>query len=184
MAPGDREQAIQGALTRYFGGAELSDLRVERERAVGAPLILRYRLKAPGFARLEEGRLIVPPVTFPAALGRRYVQLNRRRTPLFIERTERNRVKVELTLPRGFRLHAPVGEVRTASAFGWVTRKERQSGAVAYLEEDYRLTMARVSPARYDDFSQFAGEVDLLQSRDLVLEPAQRPGDAARAGAR
>jgi hypothetical protein len=33
----------------------------------------------------------------------------------------------------------------------------------------YRLEMARIAPRDYEAFSRFAGEVDLVQSRDLVL---------------
>src|SRR5262249_35612295 len=37
-----RDQALQQALARYFGGAELSGLRVDMDHKVGAPLALRY----------------------------------------------------------------------------------------------------------------------------------------------
>ena len=38
------------------------------------------------------------------------------------------------------------------------------------IEEQYSVPMARIPVNRYDDFTQFAGEVDLIQGRDLVLE--------------
>ncbi len=38
------------------------------------------------------------------------------------------------------------------------------------LEEDYRLSMARVPPKAYEEFAHFAGEVDLIQGRDLLVE--------------
>ena len=38
------------------------------------------------------------------------------------------------------------------------------------LDEDYALSMARVPPKDYDEFARFAGEVDLIQGRDLLVE--------------
>ena len=41
------------------------------------------------------------------------------------------------------------------------------------VEERYRLDMARIPVAQYEAFAGFAGQVDLLQTRDLV---AVKPG--------
>ena len=40
----------------------------------------------------------------------------------------------------------------------------------AQLDEKYRIEMARVPPADYDKFGQFAGEVDLVQGREMLAE--------------
>ncbi len=50
-----RDQALQQALSRYFGGAQLSNLRLDVKRAVGAPVSLRYHFVAPRFARVDDG---------------------------------------------------------------------------------------------------------------------------------
>ena len=92
-----RDQALQQALARYFGGAELSNLKVEVERKVGAPLTLRYHFVAPSFARVEEGRMTLGPLTYPAQVGRRYVTVGTRQSPLFIDSTEQNVSHVRLT---------------------------------------------------------------------------------------
>jgi hypothetical protein len=184
LSPGERDQALQSALTRFFGGAELSELKVARERAVGAPLTVEYKLRAPGFARVEDDKLIMPPITFPAFLGRRYVQLSQRKTELFIGDAERNTTQVSLRIPPGYKLSGPVGDVKTASLFGWVRRQESQHGDVVKINEEFRLDMARIPPAKYEEFAGFAGEVDLLQSRDLVIEPAGKKAAAGEEPAR
>jgi hypothetical protein len=43
------------------------------------------------------------------------------------------------------------------------------AGGKLSIEEVYRLEMARVAPRDYEAFSRFAGELDLVQSRDLAL---------------
>jgi hypothetical protein len=164
-----RQQAMQGALSRYFRSAELSKLSVELPQKSGAPLLVRYHFRAPGFARVEGKTLTLGPVTFPSQLGRRYVQLSSRKTPLFLDSTEKSRTRVTVTLPKGYRLNEPLPSTKVVGPFGACLRTEKATDARLEIEEDVRLEMARIAPAQYGAFSQFAAEVDLLQSRDLVV---------------
>lgn len=172
LSPDQRNQALQSALSRYFGGAELSNLKLDVQRALGAPLTVQYDFIAPRFARPEgEKRLVMGALTFPAGLGRRYVQLGSRRTPLYVDSTEAASTRAQVELPSGYVLTGPVPEAKIGNpAFGSFVRRERQKGGRLEVEEDFRLNLARVPPNQYDAFAQFAGEVDLLQARDLVLE--------------
>ena len=167
-----RDQALQQALSRYFGGAELSNLRLDVKRAVGAPLSLRYHFVAPRFARVEDGRMTLGPLTYPAQVGRRYVTVGTRRSPLFIDSTEQNISHVALRLPKGWRIDDPLKGGKLESPFGIFTRDE-QDGEVFRVQERYRLDMARIRVNQYEAFASFAGQVDLLQTRDLV---AVKPG--------
>lgn len=179
ISPEQRSQALQGALAQYFNGANLSGLEVAWERKPGSPLRVHYRFSVDRFARQENGKWVLPPVTFPALLGRRYVQLSRRETPLVVDSTERIQTTATLSLPRGFKLSSPVPEIKVLSEFGGFVRREKElsvkndkaaAGSSVSIEEDYRLGVARVEPSRYEAFADFAGEVDLAQSRDLVAE--------------
>ena len=178
-----RDQALQQALSRYFGGAELSQLRLDVKRAVGAPLSVRYHFVAPHFARVDEGRMTLGPLTYPAQVGRRYVTLGTRRSPLFIDGTEQNVSHVTLHLPPGWRVEDPLRGGKLESPFGLFTRDETEGDAFR-VEERYRLDMARIPVAQYEAFAGFAGQVDLLQTRDLVAVRAgalkNPPGRTAR----
>jgi cellulose synthase operon protein C len=175
LSPDQRTQALQGALARYFGGADLESLSLELRREVGAPLAVRYRFQVPAFARREGPTLVLPAITFPLSLGRRFVQLGSRRTALFIDATEQSHAKVRLRLPKGHRVRRPLGEQTLESRYGRFVRREAQAGEVLTVEEVYRLDMARIAPTDYADFGQFAGAVDLLQARDLVVEKGEGP---------
>jgi tetratricopeptide (TPR) repeat protein len=174
LPPDQRKQALQGALARYFGGAEMEGVQLELPSEPGAELVLRYHFRAPRFARAEGARLVLGAITYPAQLGRRFLQLGRRTTPLHIGETDRTEAHVTLKLPARFALNGPLAEEKLASDFGSYVRRERQEGNVVRIDELYELHMGRVAPARYEDFAHFAGQVDLLQTRDLVLE--RRPG--------
>ena len=162
-----RDQALQQALSRYFGGAQLSQLRLDVKHAVGAPLSLRYHFVAPRFARVDEGRMTLGPLTYPAQVGRRYVTLGTRRSPLFIDSTESNVSHVALRLPPGWHVDDPLKGGKLESPFGLFTRDEVED-QVFRVEERYRLDLARIPVAQYEAFAGFAGQVDLLQTRDLV----------------
>lgn len=170
LAPDQRKQAMQSALAQYFGGAEMDGLELDLVRDVGQELVVRYQFKVPGFARLAGDKWVLSPVTFPAQLGRRYVQLGSRTTPLFIDSTEHTVTRVKLKVPPGYTLSGGIAEARIGDDFGMFVRREKQLGEVVEIEEDYRLTMMRLPPSRYLPFARFAGQVDLLQARDLVLE--------------
>ncbi|MCY1044224.1 DUF3858 domain-containing protein [Corallococcus sp. bb12-1] len=165
-----RNQALQGAVARYFGGAELSSVKLERTEEVGAPFVLRYAFTVPRFGRMEgDGRMAMGPLTFPALLGRRYVQLSSRTTPLFIDDTEASRTNVTLTVPQGWKLSDPQADLKVDSEFGRYTRAEKQDGRTFSIAESLLLPRARITPAQYEKFSAFAGDVDLLQVRELFL---------------
>jgi hypothetical protein len=149
---------------------------------VGATVTVRYSFKAAHFARAEGARMVLGPLTYPTFLGRRYVQASARRLPLFIEATEAVHSRVALALPPGWVLDAPLPKAQVEGAFGLFTRAEAQSGSHLSVEENYRLDMARIPVARYDAFAQFAGEVDLLQSRDVVLLRPGAPANTASSG--
>ncbi|HEX8822568.1 MAG TPA: DUF3857 domain-containing protein [Archangium sp.] len=164
-----RRQALQGAVGRYFSGAELTDLKLERTEAVGAPLTVRYTFKAPSFARVDGNKLVLPPITMPAMLGRQYVQLSTRTTPLYLEDTEASRTQVTLTMPQGYRLADAQAQLKSESPFGRLQRTEKQEGRTLTIDESLRVERGRIPVKKYEDFAHFAGEVDLIQSRDLVL---------------
>jgi tetratricopeptide (TPR) repeat protein len=171
MSTEQRDQALQAALSRYFGGAELSELKVSAERQVGGTVTLAYHFSAPRYARGEgAGRLVGGALTFPHQLGRRYLATPTRKTPLFIEATEAAEVTARLTLPPGWRLKAPLGEVTLQGPSGRYLRTERQEGDAVTVTESFRLDQSRIAPSEYDAFGQFAGEVDLLQQREVFFE--------------
>lgn len=171
LSPEQREQALQSALSRYFGGAELSGLTLSLERKVGAPVEVKYSFVASRFARVEgEGKLVLGSPVYPVLLGRRYLQLSQRSTPLFLESTEETSTQVKLTLPEGYKLVEPLPEVKSNCPYGSFVHREQANGRVVTIDEHYRIEMARVPPKDYERFGVFAGEVDLVQGRDLLAQ--------------
>ena len=171
LSADQREQALQSALSRYFGGADLSALKVDAQRKVGGTVAVSYHFVASRFARAEgNGRLVAGALTFPHLLGRRYLNTPSRVTPLFIDGSETAHVTATLTLPPGWQLVEPLGSIERQGPSGRYARTERQDKDVLRITEDFRLSQSRIPPNLYDAFAQFAGELDLLQQREVVFE--------------
>jgi predicted Zn-dependent protease len=166
-----RQQALQNAVARYFGGADLTMVKLEHPQEVGAPFTLRYEFKVPSFARMEGKRMVLEPLAFPAYLGRRYVQLSARDTPILIENSEVSDTEVYVTLPEGMKVADLEPELKVNSAFGTFRRTEKQEGRVLTITESLRIPRVRVYPKFYESFASFAADVDLIQGRDLTLTP-------------
>jgi tetratricopeptide (TPR) repeat protein len=169
LSADQRKQALEQALSRMFGGADLEQVDVEAPREVGAPVKVSYRFSASRFARKEGSALVLGALTFPWSLGRRYLVLGQRVTPLFVESSESTVSTVTLTVPEGYRLKDGGGETKTSCEWGRFVRREKQAGRVITVEEEAQLTQARVPVKGYEAFGQFAGEADLLQLRDVLL---------------
>jgi hypothetical protein len=169
IPPDQRKQALEQALSRYFGGAELSEVTLEAQRAVGASLVLKYRFQAPGFARREGNALVLGPLTFPTQLSRRYVQVRTRKTPLVLDSSEGVELEATLQLPEGATLADPLAGLKVEGPLGKFEHAERQQGRTVTVRESIRLRLGRVPPEGYEDFARFAGQVDLVQARDLVV---------------
>jgi hypothetical protein len=169
IPPDQRKQALEQALSRYFGGAELSDVSMEAPRAVGAKLVLKYKFQAPGFARREGNALVLGPLTFPTQLSRRYVQVRTRKTPLVIDASEGIALEATLQLPAGASLAEPLPGLKVEGPLGTFEHAERQQGRTVTVREALQLRLGRVAPEAYEDFARFAGQVDLVQARDLVV---------------
>ncbi len=168
-----RDLALQTAFSRYFGGAELSKVEVKAPQTVGSTVEIRYAFKSPRFAKPEQnGQLVFSALTPPAMLGRRYVSLSERASPLFIEATESSKTTVTLSVPPGFRLSGAIEKTERLGPEGSVyRRRESQTGSTIQIEESLRLSQARLTPRQYGEFVPFAGDVDLFQQRDMILTP-------------
>ncbi len=165
-----RKQALEQALSRMFGGADLESVDVDIRREEVVEVKVKYQFTASRFGRRDgPSTLVMGPLTFPWNLGRRYLVLGQRVTPLFIESSESTKAVVTLTVPEGWKLKDAVAGAKTECPWGRFTRKESQSGRTVTIEEDSRLVQSRVPVKEYERFGQFAGEADLLQGRDLLL---------------
>ncbi len=165
-----RKQAIEQALSRMFGGADLKSVDVDIKREVGGSVSVKYAFSASRFGRKEgEQTMVLGPLTFPWNLGRRYLVTSQRVTPLLLEASESTKAVATITVPAGYRLKDLVPEAKTECPWGSYLRREAQQGSVVTIQEEARLVQSRVPVSGYEQFGEFAGATDLLQGKDVLL---------------
>jgi hypothetical protein len=167
-----RRKAVEGALSRSFRSLQVEDVRIEGERRVGEPLVIRYRARVTGLARALSGRLLVEAIPYPARLGARFAQLASRESPLLLGVDEGARLRIEITPPEGA-VPAAVPAVRLASPQGSFAREERVEGGKLVREDRLGLRRARVAPDAYPAFARFAAAVDEAQGLPMDLGEAR-----------
>ncbi|HVI96669.1 MAG TPA: hypothetical protein VM753_21795, partial [Anaeromyxobacter sp.] len=164
----ERRQAVEAMLSRSFPGFAVSEVAFAGEEDPEAPLVIRWKGRAPDVARAAGDALVVDSLVFPARLSSRFVQVAARTTTLLIPSPERAAQRIEIVAPRGFTAR-PEGVKELRTPFGTFTREERANGGALVREEKLALDRARVSPERYRDFAAFAAAVDAAQARPAVF---------------
>jgi len=177
-----RRQAVEQAMARSFRGAALDSLSFEGEGDLDAPLRVRWRLQAPGWARAEEGRLLADVPIQPPRLAARFAQRGTRETPLLIPASEELRSRIEVQVPAGYQA-VPAPPLERAGPFGSFRREERvENGRLLRLDR-YRLERGRIAPADFAAFLTFAISVDEAQAAPMVFAGTS-PGVAVDPSAR
>jgi hypothetical protein len=163
-------QVIESAVARTFENAILEDLAIDDEDEPGAPVTVRYRFTARGYARPERNKLVVANGVFQANLGRRFLSLFERTTPLLISNPEQMELVAEVALPPGMALAGPPQTDRIESPFGYWERTEQKLPGKTILRERLTLPLQRVLPEQYQGFGDFVAAVDKGQAREWVFE--------------
>jgi hypothetical protein len=170
LDPARRRQAMEALLARSVRGVTVTEVAFEGEDDPEAPLVLRWRGRAPWLARAAEGGVVLESAIFPARLGARFAQLGARRTPLLVPGGERTVQRVEVVAPDGLAPRAAPPE-RLDTPFGSYLRAESLEGGTLVRTERIEVRRNRVAPERAGDFAAFAAAVDSAQGRPLVLGP-------------
>ena len=168
-----RSEFEQRTIGFFFPGATLSALEFGPRDDDDVPFVLHYRLHAPRFAR-DEGDHLVLAAPYAAMLGKRYVGVAERRTPLQLDYTARNSLVAEIRLPPGARV-TPSPRI-SLPGFGEFTQQvELAAGdpGLLRLRATFAIPPERVPAARYPEFVRWADEVDRLEARAAVIEMPQ-----------
>jgi cellulose synthase operon protein C len=163
-----RVQAMEGMLSRMFRGVTVREAEAPGLDDPEAPAALRFAAHAEAVARPVEGGAVIEAALFPAELGRRYVQVARRTTPLVIPAPEQASWRIEVVPAPGMKV-AGTGPRLIESRFGRFTRTEHAEGRALVREDRLELQRGRISPADYAELAAFAAAVDELQDRPILV---------------
>ena len=160
----------QHTLGFHFPGASLEALSWEGKDDDDGVFTVAYKFHAPQMAR-RVGRGLVLPAPFPAELGKRYIGVAARTTPLYVDYAPPTHVHARITVPEGMVAALPP-PVRTEAPFG-LFEQAATAGAAGTLELDarFRMSDARLPASDYKRIVEFALRVDRAEAKALELRP-------------
>src|SRR5262249_54887567 len=151
-----RPEFEQHTLGFYFPGSTLRELRWSGENDDDGLFTVEYRFHAPGLARKIGDRLVLPAF-YPAALGKRYVGVAARSTPLAVDYVAPTSLEATVTLAPGLDVELPTPV--KLDGFGRFVQEAKRTATGFVLDAFFSLAQTRVPPDRYRDFVDFAVRV-------------------------
>ena len=136
-----------------------------------AELTVEYRFRAPRLGRSRRGAAggeLVLPAPYPLLLGRNYVSVPRRRTPLLLHYALPTVLEAQITLPPGARVAQLAAPVQL-SDFGTFSQKVTAADDRILLRTETALPLTRLLPDRYPRFVEFATRIDAAEEAIAVL---------------
>lgn len=101
--PDAREETLRNLVRSQWGGAELSNLKIENVTDQFKPFIYSFHLKVPGYAQRTGKRLFLPPSFFQQGKSQMFTA-SQRKHPVYFHYPWSEHDEVEITLPTGYAL--------------------------------------------------------------------------------
>jgi cellulose synthase operon protein C len=149
-------------------GARLVKFEIDPRDKSDQPLVLRTRVDVPRFAEKVGSALVFSAPYTPRiqALG----ALASRETPMVLDDSSDQTLRVELELPPGASVKGLPGERRLASADREVTIKDRIEGDKLILERRTKIPAGRVSLEEYPAFATFTRDAGNALAAEIRVE--------------
>jgi tetratricopeptide (TPR) repeat protein len=162
-----RPEFEQHTLGFYFPGSTLRDLSWKGENDDAGTFVVEYSFHAPQLARRIGDRLILP-APYPATLGKRYVGVARRTTPLELDYASPTTLQAAVKLPPGFAGALPA-PVELDTTFGRFSQAAHPTADGFRLDAFFGQPQRRVPPDQYPELVDFSVRVDRAEARAAEL---------------
>jgi hypothetical protein len=162
----------QHTLGFQFPGASLVSLGWDGKDDDSAPFVVRYRFLAPQLAR-RVGHDLVLTAPFAAQLGRRYIGVAARTTPMQLDYTPPTQLHARIALPAHSIASLPP-PVHAQEPFGLFDQSVSSGAGAVELDARFAMSDARLPAANYRELVDFAQRVDRAEAKALEIRPAQK----------
>jgi hypothetical protein len=165
----------QHTLGFHFPGASLLALSWEGKDDDAGAFVVAYKFRAPQLAR-RVGRSLVVPAPFAASLGKRYIGVAARKTPLLVDYAAPTHVHARIVVPERMVAALPP-PVRAEAPFGLFEQAASAGGGApnttVELDARFKMSDARVAPGDYGRIVDFAQRVDRAEAKALEIRPGK-----------
>jgi tetratricopeptide (TPR) repeat protein len=162
-------RAIQMALSRQYGNADLVDYSVENLEDLSKPLTWGYTVVVHGYASVDGPRLTVPDPLPSLRLGQGLASLAERKLPLTTGGPIILHERLTFHLPPGAVLDYAPPQYSASNEFGQYSIESQAGQDEITVDRKVRMPFQVVWPKDYGRFSAFMRKVDAVESGQLAL---------------
>ncbi len=169
-----RRQVLEAGLNGTFSGALLEQFEIANESDPSRPLEIRYRFRAPGWARLRRDRIELQGGFYPFQLVANLIAGAERETPLVLTDRTDTATHIAIALPPGSRAELPEA-LRLSAPLSSFRMEAHQQGRRLVIEKQLRVEPGRIAPADYPAFRRFCQQVDAADTAGIAIRLDEEP---------
>lgn len=167
----ERLQRSERRLSRTFPAISLTDLSIDGLPDLDAPLTVRYRFDAQGFARQDGEHLRYEGALFVRPLAQAFATSAKRDSPMRAEAYLDETVRTVMTPPAGFHVATPpLGAEVSCEGMSFL-RTVTTEGAALVIEQAITAPYRYVAPVDYATFAACAARIE--EAQRFVVEWAR-----------
>ncbi|MHC5080990.1 MAG: DUF3857 domain-containing protein, partial [Planctomycetota bacterium] len=165
-----RKEEMERRLNRSFKSAVVDTVRFSDLSDYNRPVALGVEFKVPALARRQDREMAFRPVLVLRTLCSRFAPTETRYHDLILGHPRRLERKVEIVLPKGWRVkRSPKSVTFSNEMAAYRLQIEHGPGRVtAHVE--FELKAPRIPKAKYATFRRFCENVDRAEEEELILE--------------
>ncbi|MFP4540842.1 MAG: hypothetical protein ACLFR7_04370, partial [Opitutales bacterium] len=181
LTPEEQTEAVHDLLGDLLPNAEVDALRLDWGDAVGAPLVMRFVLTAPGFASRTGQRLFLEPHVFGRDDAPFFAPTKRRHDISFAYRWTAID-DLRLHLPAGFTVEevpAPAGEIRSSTFTHTSSVEADEAARLLHVQRHYASKTLTVPVENYAAVQGLLAEIFEIDHQLFILRQTGEEGAAA-----
>lgn len=168
-----RTEAIEQDWGRRFGASRVVDEEFSDLEDIDAPVVYRYRIRVPSFARRRGDGTSFPASPFPLDLSKN-CPLPARKHDLLLSAPRSYDLEVRYTLPEGMRPLALPAPLEADTTVARAMASYAVDGDDLVLRRRVSVKIPRVAPADYPAYRELCQDLDRWEDQEVVLERMEK----------
>jgi tetratricopeptide (TPR) repeat protein len=164
-----RRQVMEIGLGHYFRNALLKKYEIVSLEDANQPLVIKYELEIPEFAKKIDNTWVIQDGFYPYQLSKSLISSPTRKYPLLLDDETHTKTNVTIKLPEGATINNGTDIVLDAplSTFSHSTKVQDNNFV---LQKSLVVKPGRIYPQDYQEFKSFCHQVDSIDNQEIQIE--------------
>ncbi len=159
--------SLERGLNANYRGAELNDYEITALKEINKPLGVIYRFEAPNYATVSNGNLIFRQGFYRLDLGKTYVTVPERETPMGLYQAQHMQHDITIKLPEGCEISEMPESLSLDTQYGIYKLETKAEDNTFTLHREFYMPVQKIYPEDYQGFADFCDKIDKVEEKDL-----------------